>query len=145
MFSHSCILSGTIRSLWPLSSKSISLIKVALNKILRKVWNLPHRSHTSIVHSVAHIPSVSDIVYKRFSTFIANGFVSIYIYLVAKILYNSSLMAYIFTGYNFMYGSHHLKIYNDVDLNISTSIRLIRRVFGTSSPFENLIIYLSCS
>ena len=122
-------------------------IKVALNKILRKVWNLPHRSHTSIVHSVAHIPSVFLILCTNVSLhFIANGFVSIYTsHLVAKILYNSSLMAYIFTGYNFMYGSHHLKIYNDVDLNISTSIRLIRRVFGTSSPFENLIIYLSCS
>ena len=41
--------------LWSLSSKSIKLIEVAFNKILRKVWKLPCHSHTNIVHSVAHI------------------------------------------------------------------------------------------
>ena len=63
---------------------------------------------------------------------------------ISRILSLSSLLAYTFTGYNFMYGSHHLKNYSDLDWNISTSIRSIRQVIGSFSPFENLIIHLSC-
>ena len=57
-----CLLYGCL--LWSLSSKSIHLIEVAFNKILRKVWNLLCHSHTNIVHSVAYLPSISDIVFK---------------------------------------------------------------------------------
>ena len=32
--------------------------EVVLNKILRKVWNLPHHSHTVTVHCVALVPTV---------------------------------------------------------------------------------------
>ena len=53
----------------------IHLIEVALNKILSKVWNLP--SHTNIVHSIAHSPSISDIVFKHFLI------VVLYLYLVS--------------------------------------------------------------
>ena len=85
--------------LWSLLSKSINLIEVALNKILRKVWNLPSCSHTNIVHSVAHLPSISDIVFKRFSTFFNRGVVSTSC-VISRILSQSSLLAYTFTGYN---------------------------------------------
>ena len=106
---HAYCLSLNGCLLWSLSSKSIHLIEVALNKILRKVWNLPSRSHTNIVHSVVHLPSISDIVFKRFSTFFNRGVVSTSC-VISRILSQSSLLAYTFTGYNFMYGSHHLKI-----------------------------------
>ena len=33
---------------WSLSSPSIKLIEIALNKLLRRVWNLPHHSHSGI-------------------------------------------------------------------------------------------------
>ena len=38
--------------LWTLNSPSLKLIETALNKLLRKVWNLPYNSHTAFVHSV---------------------------------------------------------------------------------------------
>ena len=41
-------------SLWSLSSSSIRLIEVALNRLLRKVWNLPYKSHAGIVHCIYH-------------------------------------------------------------------------------------------
>ena len=53
-------------SIWSLASSSIRLIEVALNKLLRKVWNLPYKSHTGIVHCIAQIPTVSNILYDRF-------------------------------------------------------------------------------
>ena len=53
-------------SLWSLSSPSIKLIEVALNKLLRKFWCLPWISHSSIVHCVAQIETISAIVFSRF-------------------------------------------------------------------------------
>ena len=55
-------------TLWSLASSSIKIFEVALNKILRKVWNLPHHSHTASVHSVALVPTVCNLLYKRFCT-----------------------------------------------------------------------------
>ena len=49
--------------LWSLSSPSLRSIEVALNKLLRKVWNLPYNSHRSIVHCTSHIPTVSHLVF----------------------------------------------------------------------------------
>ena len=40
-------------ALWSLGSPSIKIIEISLNKILRKVWNLPRMSHTRIVHCIA--------------------------------------------------------------------------------------------
>ena len=39
---------------WTLNSPSLKVIETALNKLLRKVWNLPYNSHTAIVHYVAN-------------------------------------------------------------------------------------------
>ena len=35
---------------WKLNTSGINRLEVALNKILRKIWHLPPRSHSSIVH-----------------------------------------------------------------------------------------------
>ena len=40
-------------ALWSLASPSIKIIEIFLNKILRKVWNLPRISHTRIVYYIA--------------------------------------------------------------------------------------------
>ena len=53
-------------SLWSLSSPSIRIIQVALNKLLRKLWNLPCDSHSGIVHCIAQIPAISNLLYDRF-------------------------------------------------------------------------------
>ena len=53
-------------ALWSLGSPSIKIIEISLNKILRKVWNLPRMSHTRIVHCIAGIPSILHLVYSRF-------------------------------------------------------------------------------
>ena len=49
-------------TLWKLSTSSLKLIEISLNKLLRKVWNLPYNSHTSIVHCVAQTSSISIII-----------------------------------------------------------------------------------
>ena len=59
--------------LWSLNSPSISLIEIALNKILRKIWHLPPRSHTAIVHCVAQVDTISNLLYKRFQSFLSRS------------------------------------------------------------------------
>ena len=58
---------------WSLSSKCLFHIQVAMNKILCKVWNLPHRSHTSIVHCTADIPAICNIVDSRSCKFLSRS------------------------------------------------------------------------
>ena len=51
----SCSLSFYGCTLRFLSSLSIKSLQIAINKILRKIWNLPRYSHTSIVLCTARI------------------------------------------------------------------------------------------
>ena len=47
-----------------LTSKSLAMIEIGFNKILRKIWNLPPHSHTAIVHRIANIPTICEIIYR---------------------------------------------------------------------------------
>ena len=60
-------------SLWTLNSSSLKVIETALNKLLRKLWNLPRNSHTTIVHSVAKCHSVSNLAFERFCSLYAGA------------------------------------------------------------------------
>ena len=55
---------------WRLDSPNFSVLEIAFNKILKKIWNLPSHSHSSIVHYVANIPAICNTVHKRFFGFI---------------------------------------------------------------------------
>ena len=47
--------------IWSLCAPSLRVIEVTLNKILRKIWHLPARSHTGIVHCVAKVQTISNL------------------------------------------------------------------------------------
>ena len=88
-------------TLWSLSSPFIRLIEVALNKILWKVWNLSFKSHTEIVHCVAQIPTISNILYDRYCSFFSFLVLSPLLpVFVRSIFTDSSNYVYTFTGYN---------------------------------------------
>ena len=120
---------------WSLSSKCLFHIQVAMNKILRKVWNLPHRSHTSIVHCTADIPAICNIVYSRFCTTV----------LCTYCFFHHLRLVYTFLGYNNLYGSHHLKFYSNYDFDILFFVRSVRLYYGFNSPFENFIRDVVCT
>ena len=48
-------------TLWYLSCKNLRIIECALNKIFRRIWNLPPHSHTRIVHCDSN--SVSNLCF----------------------------------------------------------------------------------
>ena len=66
--------------LWHLGSQSLHLLQTALNKLMRKVWHLPSRSHACmhvpIVHCVAKTTSILRIIYGRFIKFCNSGLMS---------------------------------------------------------------------
>ena len=45
-------------TLWNVSSPELQHLEVACNNILKKIWSLPRRCHTSILHLVASIQSI---------------------------------------------------------------------------------------
>ena len=71
--------------------------ETALNKLLRKLWNLPRNSHTSIVHSVARCHSVSNLAFKRFCSLYASA-LSSSSDLVRIVYFDSSKLLYSYMG-----------------------------------------------
>ena len=90
----------------------VTCIEIALNKILRKVWNLPYNSHTAIiVHCVAHASTVSNLVYKRFSSLLCRG--PSFSPLVHNVFLQSLQCASSLCGYNNLYGHYHMRIFSE--------------------------------
>ena len=51
--------------LWKLNTSGINRLEVALSKILRKIWHLPPRSHSSIVHIVAQVHTIDFLLFSK--------------------------------------------------------------------------------
>ena len=131
-------------TLWSLSTSSMKLIEVALNKLLRKVWNLPCNSHTSIVHCLAQVHTICrDILYKRSCSLLSHALLSPSP-LVRAVFSDSSKLVYTFTGYNWCYGCQHVRSSSDEDCNAANSIRRLRKCYGLHSPCESIVRTLSC-
>ena len=129
--------------LWSLSSKSLNCLQIELNKILRKVWNLPLRAHSSVVHCIARVPSVKNIILSRFDRFLSS-ISQLTSPIVSLIFDQVAVLPYNFLGYNNLYGETYFTMYSSLDQDISSFIRSIRVKHGTVSPFENLITHLCC-
>ena len=91
--------------LWHLGSQSL---QTALNKLMRKVWHLPSRSHVPIVHCVAKTTSILRIIYGRFIKFCNSGLMSNSSF-VSQIFRDSHSLAYTFVGHNFMFAYSYLQ------------------------------------
>ena len=96
-------------TLWSLSTSSVKIIEVSLNKILRKVWDLPRNSHTGILRSVAQVHTISNLLYKHFLSLHSHALSSSF--LVRSIFLNSSQLVYTFSGYNYVYGHQHFRVF----------------------------------
>ena len=52
-------------SLWSLASPGLHSLEVTFNNILRKIWKLPRSCHTDILHCVARLQSLHNVVIQR--------------------------------------------------------------------------------
>ena len=67
--SHCLSLYGA--ALWNITCKQLNSLEVAFNNILRRIWRLPRRCHTRILHKVSHMESLFNrtlLLSDRFTT-----------------------------------------------------------------------------
>ena len=128
--------------LWSLSSSSIKILEVSLNKLLQKLWCLPRTSHSSIVHCISQIDTISGFIFNCSHSLLSSSLTSSSS-LVRSIFSASSQYVYSFIGYNNIYGSKHLITYSFSDLYISDIVRRIRHLYGCQSHCEDFISYIS--
>ena len=100
-------------------------VEVTFNNVLRKIWSLPRRCQTGILHSVANLYSVYNVVVlrsKKLSLMACNSPSS----LLSDILSESKTLAYTSVGYDLMYGHRHVKSYTEQERLCSSFIRILR-------------------
>ena len=126
--------------LWSLSSSSIKILEVSLNKLLRKLWCLPRTSHSSIVHCISQIDTISAFIFNRSHSLLYSSSS------LVRSVFSASLQCVCsFIGYNNIYGSKHLITYSFSDLYISDIVRRIRHLYCCQSHCEDFISYISCN
>ena len=121
-------------SLWKLSCKSISVIEVSLNKVLRRVWHLPRNSHTAIVHCTARLYSIFNVVYSMSRELLHSALCCSSSSVVQSVFLDSSYLCYTSVGFNAIYGDRLFKRYYPQDFQCAEVIRSYRAQFGYSQP-----------
>lgn len=108
LFSSFCLsLYGA--ALWKVSCPQLKTLEVTFNNILRKIWSLPRHSHTGIVHSLAGLQSIYNVVLHRSRKLIAAAALS-KCPLLSESYSESAVTAFTSFGYNSLYGIKHRKL-----------------------------------
>ena len=96
----------------------------------------------SICHCLSRVPAIRNLLFKRHYSLYSSAMLSSSP-LVKAVYSSSSFLPFTFTGYNFIFGSRHIKLYSDHDFLNASFIYNIRKSFGLNSPFESIITDLS--
>ena len=137
-------------ALWKTSSPQLRYLETTFNNIIRKIWTLPRRCHTSILHLVSGLHSLSNVVIERSRQVVLQALKTSG--LLAEVFAESLSLAYTSFGYNQMYGSRHWNTYMEVDCLCANFIRdarlfpelnshLEHDIQSMSSTWLNLTIY----
>ena len=98
LFSSHCLsLYGA--SLWKLDCSQIKSLEVSFNNVLRKIWALPRRCHTRILHSVACLTSVWNRIFSLSSNLVKRASESDSV-IVRDVFLHCCNLAYTPIGYN---------------------------------------------
>ena len=100
-------------------------LEVTCNNILRKIWSLPRRCHTSILQLVANIESIFNSTILRSNRLIVAATESSS-RVLADVFQESSFLAYTSCGYNCLYGSRHVKQYSTAESLCAAFVRDVR-------------------
>ena len=107
-------------------------IEVAFNKNLCRIGSLFPCSHSRIVHLVANLHNLFNVIYCRSKSllFAAAQCPSLF---VCTVFHDSSLYCFSFCGYNTMFGSGHIKQYYPDDIICAAVIRSSHRSVAGSN------------
>ena len=111
LFSSFC-LSLYVAALWRVSCPQLRALEVSFNIILSKIWSLPSQSHTGIVHSVARLQNIYNIVLNRSRKLIASATRS-KCTLFSELFSESAVTTFTSFCYNHLYGCKHHKLYTE--------------------------------
>ena len=141
--SHCLSLYGCV--LWRFDCKKIKSLEIALNNILQKIRRLPRRCHTGILHCVANINSVYNLVTSRFSTFLSRALNSDSL-LIRTIYQWPCNRAFTAPGFNSLHKHNYVKVYSCDDRICTDYIRDIRlgKLLFESSDTLNTVLYSVC-
>ena len=133
-------------SLWLASSKELRSLEICLNNIIRKIWCLPQRCHTSLLHLISGLPSIFNTVITK-SQSLASSAIQSSSRLISDVFLDSSNLICTSTGYNLTFGHKHWKVCTDSD-NLTSKILFDVKMNPSlnSSLLEDiLIIMITCS
>ena len=114
---HCLSLYGSV--LWNLRNKHIKSLEIAFNNILRRIWKLPRRCHTGILHQVANVQSLLNKIVGRFLL----KAVESDSHLIKHSFLSSSSVVFTSIGFN---NFNYIKLYYDDDLVCANYVRDIR-------------------
>ena len=123
---QSYCLSLYVSCLWRLDCEELNSLSVSFNNIIRRIWNLPRISRTSIVHSVGSVVSIQNIVYNRFSSLRSSAMFHPSSLVRTIFIDSSRACNSYFIGYNCLYGTSHCKSYVRDHISIGNLVREIR-------------------
>ena len=113
--------------LWSLDCRKIKTLDVAFNNLLRRIWKLPRRCHTGILHCIAWTDGIyNGIIIRRCISFIHRATNTTSNTIVRSVYNWASSQVFTATGYNLMYRSKYLKHLPEDDYLCAEYIRDIR-------------------
>ena len=124
-------------ALWNLSCKSLGVIEVAFNNILRKIWKLPRHSHTRIVHCTARLCSLFNTALQRSQSLLERA-CSCNSAIIRLAFDPVSVLS--FSGHNCTYGWRYLKNYHPQDLSVLTIYGGVAACMGTCRRLRTLFL-----
>ena len=80
--------------------------EICLNNIIRKIWCLSQRCHTSLLQLISGLPRSQNL---------ASSAIQSSSRLISDVFLDSSNLIYTSTGYNLTFGHKHWKVYTDSD------------------------------
>jgi hypothetical protein len=122
-------------TLWKTSSRQLMSLETAFNNILRKIWRLPRHYHTSILHLVASLHSLFNVIIERSRRVISQALKSSSSLLV-DVFGESQTLAYTC--------SRHWKSYKEADCLYSSFVRDVRLCPMENRHLEPEILDMCC-
>ena len=101
-------------ALWFSSAPALRPLETTFNNILCRIWGLPQTCHTGILHCVAQLESMYNVVIRRSANLVASALKS-QSPLLNDIFVTSQHLAFTSVGYNALFSSRHRKSYSMQD------------------------------
>ena len=128
-------------SLWRVSSTEMCAMEVAFNNIVRKIWSLPRRCHTAILHCTAGVTSLYNTVISRSQKLVALAKKSGSC-LLMEVFREAKTLVYTSSGYNSLYKNVHWKTYDDCAILCASFIRDAKLNYDLNCALDNEINFM---